>query len=182
MGQLDSQLKAARERSIIDFGDPSLAATAGFGLDPSAAAFAQQNYKAGNSVLSRLDKSHDQMRKAVIDRLAAHGIINSGELGYGTGQADEQYGNQVYDARKQLLDYLNGVTSSDLQGRQQLHQSVIDALRGSYNTFLEHPEVFPAAPPEPPAAKPDPQMPLGPPAYPNNAATIIQRALHGRGL
>jgi hypothetical protein len=101
--QIDAWLRQAAQDAIVKFGDPALASMAGFGLDPQAAAFAQQNYLSGNADLARLDKSHNLARQAVINRLASHGILNSGDLGYGEGQADETYGNQVYDARSALL-------------------------------------------------------------------------------
>ena len=144
LGQLDSSLKAARERAIIDFGDPSLANMAGFGLDPQAAAFAKQNYLSGNAQLARYDKQHDLMRQAVINRLASHGILASGDLGYGVGQADQQYGNSLYDARSKLLDYLNGLTSQDNAQRQNLHGSVISALQNAWSNFLQQPSLYPA--------------------------------------
>jgi hypothetical protein len=157
LAQLDAAKRAAVERAIIQFGDPSLAQTAGFGLDPQAAAFARQNYLSGDATLARIDKNREAQRRAVINRLAGHGILNSGDLGYGIGEADTQYGNQVYDARQAVLDYLNGVTSNDLQQRQSLGGNVVSALQGAYQNYLNHPELLdgvttPAAPPTVPMA------------------------------
>ena len=100
---------------------------AGFGFDPQAAAFAQQNYLSGNADLAKLDKSHNLARQAVINRLASHGILNSGHLGYGEGEADQQYGNQVYDNRTALLNLLRGFQSQVLTGKQKNQQLLSDA-------------------------------------------------------
>jgi hypothetical protein len=182
LSQLDAALKAARERAIIDFGDPALAAMAGFGLDPQAAAFAQQNYLSGNASLARLDKQHDLMKQAVINRLASHGILTSGDLGYQEGQADQDYGNNVYDTKQKLLDYLNGVQTQDTQARQGLHQGVISALQGAYQNFLDHPELTPGAPasanggPPPPAPPPSAQASTPRPAAHKPVQKVLANA------
>lgn len=142
IAQLDAQTKAAIEQAITNFGDPALASMAGFGLDPQAAAFARQNYLSGNAALARLDKQHEQARKAVIDRLAGRGLLFSGDLGYGVGEADSQYGNQVYDARQALLQYLNGVQSQALAQKQSLGSAVVNALQNAYSNVLSHPELL----------------------------------------
>ena len=74
-----------------------------------------------------MDKSHNLARQAVINRLAAHGILNSGDLGYGEGEADQQYGNQVYDARTALLNLLLGYQSTALTQKQNLNQMLTSA-------------------------------------------------------
>jgi hypothetical protein len=137
LSQLDSALKAARERAIINFGDPALATEAGFGLDPQAGAFARQNYLSGNAGLARLDKAHELARKAVVDRLVGHGILNSGDLGYQTGQADQTYGQQVYDARHSILDYLSSLYQKSLDSRQSLRNSLLDAYNGAYQNMQQ---------------------------------------------
>lgn len=145
LSQLDANLKNARERAIIQFGDPALASEAGFGLDPQAGAFAQQNYMSGNAQLSRLDKQHDLARQAIINRLAAHGILQSGDLGYQEGQENQSYGNQVYDARQSVLDYLAGLMNTYNQQRQALSQSVIGARQQAIQNFLSNPDAYTAA-------------------------------------
>jgi hypothetical protein len=142
LGQLDAALKSAREKAIIGFGDPSLANEAGFGLDPQAGAFAQQNYLSGNSTLSRLDKQHTLARQAVINQLASHGILNSGDLGYQEGNADQNYGNQVYDAKNSILDYLSNLLSSYNQNRTNLHQATIAARQNALNAFASNPDAY----------------------------------------
>lgn len=136
LGQLDAALKTAREKAIIDFGDPSIAGLAGFGLDPGAAAMAQQNVQGGNAVVARYQKQHDLARRAIINKLASQGILGSGDLGYLSGQEDQSYGNQVYDARQKLLDYLSGLTQNYLGQKQSLHQSVLQALQNAYQSYL----------------------------------------------
>ncbi len=133
--QLDAALNAARQQAVVQFGDPSLAQMAGFGIDPQAANFAKQNYLSGNATLARLDKAHTQARQAVINRLAAHGILRSGDLGYQEGEADKSYGNQVYDAQQQIIQYLQGLYQQYLNQRNQLHQSVLQAQQNALASY-----------------------------------------------
>ena len=136
LAQADAALKKAREQAIIRFGDPALASLAGFGLDPQAAAFAQQNYISGNAALARLDKAHQLRQKAVIDRLAAHGILGSGDLGYLSGEEGSLYGNQVYDARNQLLDYLSNLYNNYLTSKAQIRQAQQQAASAAYQNWV----------------------------------------------
>jgi hypothetical protein len=145
LGQLDAGLKSARERAIISFGDPSLADEAGFGIDPQAGAFAKQNYLSGNATLARIDKSHELARQAVINRLVSHGLLKSGDLGYGESEADSQYGNNVYDAKQQLLDYLANLFGSYNDKRTTLQQSTLNARMNAINQFLSNPDAYGAA-------------------------------------
>jgi hypothetical protein len=141
-GQLDAQMKAQRERAIINFGDPALASQAGFGLDPQAAAFAQQNYLSGNSTMSRLDRAHQLAAQAVINQLAAHGLLNSGDLGYKEGLENQTYGNNVYDARQSVLDALSGLYGNYLSGRQGYEEAVNRAMSDALNRWLQNPDFF----------------------------------------
>ena len=127
---IENNLKNLIAQRIVAYGDPSLAAQAGFGLDPQAAAFARQNYLAGNGQLARLDKAHAQARQTIINTLAAHGLIDSGDTGYQVGNADQGYGNQVYDAQQQAL--------ADILGYRNNAQSQEDALRNAKVTALEN--------------------------------------------
>jgi hypothetical protein len=74
-----------------------------------------------------LDKSHNLARQAVINRLAASGILNSGDLGYGEADADQQYGNQLYDARSALLTFLRSLPQQVLTSEQNILQGTSDA-------------------------------------------------------
>jgi hypothetical protein len=145
LSQLDALLKQNREQAIIQFGDPAFASQAGFGLDPQAGAFAQQNYLSGNATLARLDKQHKDARKSVIDRLAGHNILNSGDLGYQEGQADSAYGNDVYDARQQVLKYLSDLYGGYLDKRQNLQQSVQQARLAAIQNYLSNPDAYAGA-------------------------------------
>jgi hypothetical protein len=115
----DAWLREMARNAIIGFGDSTLAGMAGFGFDPQDAAFAKQSYLSGNATLARLDKAHDLQRKAIINRLASHGILNSGDLGYLEGEEGQQYGNQLYDARSSLLRYLTGLYSQSASSKTQ---------------------------------------------------------------
>jgi hypothetical protein len=127
---INSNLSNLIAQRIVAYGDPSLAAQAGFGLDPQSAAFARQNYLSGNGQLARLDKAHALARQTIINTLAAHGLIDSGETGYQEGNADQSYGNQVYDAQQSAL--------ADILGYRNSAQSQITALENAKTAALEN--------------------------------------------
>jgi hypothetical protein len=138
--QLDSSLQRQREQLIGRFGDPALASLAGFGLDPQAGAFAQQNYLSGNADLARLDKQRDKNKQAVINRLAGHGLLFSGDLGHGLSDAESQYGNARYDLTQTYLQKLSDLLNSTLQQKQQLRSGVVNALLSAYGSQIQNPE------------------------------------------
>ena len=137
---INSNLQNLIAQRIANYGDPSFAAQAGFGLDPQAAAFARQNYLTGNADLARLDHQHQQARQAIINRLAGHGLLFSGETGYQTGQEDQGYGNQVYDAQQKVLSDILGYRTSALNQTQGLHGNVTQALEQAWQNYMAHPE------------------------------------------
>jgi len=141
MSQQNKALNNLIQQRIIAYGDPNLASMAGFGLDPQAAAFAKQNYLSGNAQLARIDKAHKNNLQTIINQLAGRGLVFSGDTGYQTGQEDQGYGNNVYDAQQQALSDILGYRQSTAQQEQQLHQSVIDALQTAYQNYLNHPEL-----------------------------------------
>jgi hypothetical protein len=138
----DANLNAERARLIIQFGDPALAQMAGFGLDPQAAAFAQQNYLSGNATLARLDKQHQLAQRAIVNQLVAHGLLNSGDLGYDQGQENQAYGNNVYDAQQSVLGQLAQLYNSYLGTRASLGDAVNNAMNSALAAFLSNPDAY----------------------------------------
>lgn len=142
VSSLNSQLQSQIAQRIAAYGDPNLASMAGFGLDPQAAAFARQNYLSGNAELSRIDKAHKNAQQAIINQLAAHGLLTSGETGYQTGNESQAYGNNVYDAQQRaladILGYRQG-TQSQITG---LHSQTIQALQQAYQNYISNPALY----------------------------------------
>jgi hypothetical protein len=142
IGQNDAALRSQIQQAIINFGDPALAQMAGFGLDPQAGAFAQQNYLSGNSTLARLNHQHSLAAQSIVNQLAAHGILNSGDLGYREGQENQGYGNTVYDAQQSVLGQIAQWMSDNQQRAQGLHQHTSDAWMQAYNDYINNPDAF----------------------------------------
>lgn len=180
-GQLDAGLKAARERAIYQFGDPSLADEAGFGLDPQAGAFARQNYLSGNATSARLDKQHELARQAIINNLAARGILFSGDTGYLQGEENRNYGNESYDARQKVLDYLASLFGDYNDKRSGLTQNTQNARLAAITNYLQNPDAYtnafgsPAT--APPAAVAAAQAPKRKPV---SAGDVLTRYLANR--
>lgn len=139
---INNNLNNLIAQRIVAYGDPALAAQAGFGLDPQAAAFARQNYLSGNGQLARLDRSRDQARQAIINQLAAHGLIDSGDTGYQIGNADQSYGNQVYDAQQQALADILGYRNDAQTQLSGLHQQTISALENAFTNYASNPAAY----------------------------------------
>ena len=115
---------------------------AGFGLDPQSAAFARQNYLSGNGELARLDRARQQAHQQIINALAAHGIIDSGDTGYQIGNADQTYGNQVYDAQQQALADILGYRNQAQTQKDSLHQQLTAALENAFTQMAANPAAY----------------------------------------
>ena len=142
IGQVDADLRSARERAIIGFGDPALASMAGFGIDPQAGVFAKQNYLSGNAELARIDKANERARKQIVDRLAARGLLRSGDLGYLEGEQAQAYGSAQYDARQKVLDYLTQAQQQAQERKNALRQSVIQSVMAAYQNYAQNPQQY----------------------------------------
>lgn len=143
--QLDAALRAFQERAIVQFGDPSLAGTAGFDLDPLTAAMAQQNTQSGNSTLAQLQQQRDMNQQGILNQLAAHGMIQSGDLGYKTGQNEQNYGHSLYGAQQSVLDSLAQQGANTASQKQGLRGNTTNALTNAYRTFVGSPQFWGAA-------------------------------------
>lgn len=143
--QADAALRAAQEAAIVGYGDPSIAAALGFGVDANTSAAARANYLAGNSSLARLDKQKGLSEAGNVNNLAAHGILFSGELGYQQGQIGQNYGNAVYDTQQQLLSGLNAAGAQNVATKQGLHSQTTGALTNAYDQYVANPQFYGAA-------------------------------------
>jgi len=140
---LDASLRAARERALVDFGDPSLAVAFGIpDVSPLTAAMAQQATTSGVSTLAQLQRARDQSQQTIQNSLAAHGLIRSGDLGYKTGQNQQDYGTSLYSAQQGVLDTLAGPASDVASQKAGLHTATVSALTNAYNTYVNDPSYY----------------------------------------
>jgi len=148
----DTALRQGLSNLLIGFGSPSLAsqlAQYGYSSNPNDATAAQANYNAGNAVLARLDQTHALNRQGVINSLAAHGLINSGDTGYQLGQQDQQYGQGVYDATQSALNQAYNLQQNDLSAKNTLQQQIASALQSAWQNFMANPGAYAQAPAAP---------------------------------
>lgn len=134
---LDAWLRQARAGAFVNFGDPNMAIP-GLDVDPNTMEMARQNYKSGNSILSRLDLGHTNAARGIVNYLAGRGIINSGDLGYREGQENQTYGNNVYDAKRSLLDSLNQYQQNYLDRKNSLQSAITNALQSAYQNQINN--------------------------------------------
>jgi hypothetical protein len=171
--ELDAQLRAARERAFVQFGDPSLAGAFGIGdVSPLTAAMAQQATTSGISTLAGLQRTRDQNQQTIQNTLAAHGIITSGDLGYRTGVNQQNYSSALYGAQQSVLDSLAQAARENAIQKQNLPGGVVTALENAFQNYISNPQYWggggggggsssqattspaaPAAPPAPPVPK-----------------------------
>lgn len=142
IGSIDANLKAQRERAIINWGDPALASMAGFGVDPQAGVFAQQNYLSGNAALAKINKQHDLNARAIVNRLAGRGLLRSGDLGYQTGEENQAYASNQYEGRQRILDYLSQIAQEAQDRKNALRQSVIQSVMAAYQNMAQNPAQY----------------------------------------
>ena len=110
------------------------------------------------------------------NNLAAHGIIRSVDLGWRTGQNQQNYAVGLYNAQQGVLDSLAQAAASTASQKAGLHTQTVNALTGAYNTYIANPQYWgmAGAPPSPttatqaqaPAPVVQPQLPgFTAPAY-----------------
>lgn len=137
-GAADQQaLQNLISQRLIAYGDPSLAGQ--YGADAAAIS---ANTQAGNSELAQLQRAHGLAQQAIINRLAARGIINSGETGYQTGQENQNYGHNIYSAQQRLLSDILGYRQSELTQEQALRDNVAQALQQAWANYAQNPDLY----------------------------------------
>lgn len=146
LSQLVQQGELARRNAIIRFGDPNLAASLGLTLSGQDAEAARQNYASGNATLARIDMGHKQKLAAIINQLAGHGMLFSGDTGYLRGQENSAYGNTVYDARQTLADFFAKLAQDEADRRNALNSSVNSAAQQAWQNAVNNPAAYPAPP------------------------------------
>ena len=140
-----SQRAAAIRRLLIDYGlVPDFAkAGANLGLSGAALGFANsdvdaltrelaaKNTAAGLSTKAKLDAANQNNITAIRNALAARGMYQSGELGYGLGENEKQYQQASTDAEKQVLGGIeqaaSGYTNAERARQRDLAQYMKDA-------------------------------------------------------
>lgn len=140
----DAALRAAQEQAIVGFGDPGLADALGISVSPQTRQAAEQN---PHSTVKRLGEQRDEGQRGIVNNLAAHGILFSGDLGYKTGENQKQYARNVYDQQQSLLGSLGQIGRDTLAQKQTLHQGTVSALEGAYTRAIQNP--YGAAPAQP---------------------------------
>jgi hypothetical protein len=143
--QADAALRAAQEQAIVQFGDPSLAQAAGLNVNPLTAQAAQANTQAGTSTVAGYQRTRDDNQQSILDTLAAHGMLASGQTGYATLRNQQAYGRDVAGGLQSALAGLNTAQATDVSTKQGLHSDVTQALVGAYNTYVQNPQLWGAA-------------------------------------
>ena len=165
--QLDAALRAARETALVRFGDPSLAGAFGIdNLNPLTAAMAQQATTSGVSTLAQLQRQRDLAQSNIVNSLAAHGLVRSGDLGWRTGQNQQNYGVALYNAQQGVVDTLAQAARNNALQKQQLQTNTVDALTKAYQTYVSNPQFWGMAgdtTPPPPASTTPATTPAVPP-------------------
>ena len=132
--QRDAQLGQA----FINFGEtPS-----GYGDSNVSQAASNNPY----STLAQLQLAHQNNLRNNANQLAARGILQSGEYGYQLGNENHDYLQNQYEARQQLLDFINGVQSAFAQAEQNRQQQLLSAGQQAYQNQLALPQNQPTSP------------------------------------
>lgn len=212
-GLADDNLRQIIQQALIGYGDtsiasallkqnPALAGSLSGAIDPQTANLAKANTapnqfnpggmfdgldrNLGHSVLAQLQNQQGWGRDASLSALTAHGLQNSGEVGF-----EQQYQNRVnsqnsYNAGQTLLNQLSGANAQNLQTHTNLSDAYQNAVTRATSNVYAHPSAFPMpqAPGltyvgQPPAAAPHPLPPLPRPTTPQNAFAAPSFSAHG---
>lgn len=194
-GALNSQLQGNQDitaglnkqlsQALIGWGSPQLASLLsqyGYTLNPEDQAAAQANYNAGTATLAQLDQAHSQARAQVLNSLTGRGIASSGDLGYQTGQADQNYANNTYNAEQTLLGGINTAETNALSQRQQLQAQVDQALQGAWNNVIQNPGAYITQADVPQTSQAPSQAPSVNAPLPSNAPFAVASPANKTGL
>lgn len=96
-------------------------------FDSGTSSLAQANTKSGISLLARINEAHDDRNRYIKNRLAARGILQSGETGFQLGREQTNYARAQADSSGKLLDYLAGINAGIAQYLQW--QAQMEALQ-----------------------------------------------------
>jgi hypothetical protein len=123
-----------KRQAIIHSGDVNLAKAQG--LSAADVQATQANYDAGNADLARLDQQNKLAHQAIINQLAGRGILFSGETGYQEQQQGRAYGQQTYDLRTSVLDYLQQLADQYQQELESEREGEEQALAAATSNAI----------------------------------------------
>lgn len=86
----------------------------------------------GKTMSERLKRQRELARRALINRLAARGILRSGDLGYQEGQQAQNFADSSYDINQNVLQQLAGYWQQYLQQKNALRGVVDNAMTTAY--------------------------------------------------
>lgn len=179
LGNLATDRKTAIQQLALMFGGLPPGFKDAFGdLSPEDLAAAGGNQF---SVTAQLQRGDAQSREAMRRSLAARGMLQSGELGYGSGQADLALAQGENDAATQFLGQLNAAISSYGQGAGAVNaeeSGLIAQLMPQITALYPAPAPgAPGAPGAPPAVPGVPVTPVpSPPPAPRPANPPLRTA------
>ena len=120
--------KAGIQRALVQGGftfDPKqVSHTLGFGIpksffDNRTQQLINEGNTAGLSQNFRINQANDDARRAIINNLAARGIVRGGSTGYQLGRQNTAYTQAQYGARQHILDAIASTWSQYLQAERQ---------------------------------------------------------------
>jgi hypothetical protein len=136
-----AQRAQAIKKAIIDWGvmpdwataadklglSPDLLGYIQADVDPKTAEYAALNESQGLSRHARLDKANQANIDAIRNQLAARGMYQSGELGYGLTENAQQYKQAATDAEGNVIGAIAGIGSSFAQAEAERKRNLASA-------------------------------------------------------
>lgn len=131
-------LRTQRSEALINYGSPELANLPQIRntVNENTAASAAANQY---STLANLGYQNEQGKRALLNMLAGHGLLHSGDLGHRQGEQARAFGQANYDATQQLLAQLNGYLNQYLGSEQSANQGYTNALLNSFGQYGQNP-------------------------------------------
>lgn len=132
----NAALRQSRSQALIQFGSPQLAQGYGDTVDPNTAAAAGANQF---STLANLSHQNKIGVRNILNNLAGHGLLHSGDLGYREGEQARAFGQASYDATQQLLAQLSGYLNQYLGSAQGANTNYTNQLLGAFGQYGQNP-------------------------------------------
>lgn len=135
--QNQAQLQAGQQRALVQYGSvPSGSLPGVSGIDPTTAALAAENTKAGTSTTANLTRAYQQATQTDNASLAARGMLRSGAFGQHAADDLQNYNQAGYQASQTLQDYLSGLYSGYLQQQQALQSQSVASSQDALNRLI----------------------------------------------
>jgi hypothetical protein len=96
----------------------------------------------GNSIVAQLHlAAGENLRQAINSGFG--GFQGSGQVGHNANLAQIQNSQNMYNAYRNFIDQVHGLSSGEINSISQAKQNMINAIQSGWQSVINHPNLFP---------------------------------------